>query len=427
MEQLTIQINSIEDVVREIDNCHLKAFTAMIELGYILRKADDAQLFRERGYSSIFEFAKDTYGWDQSKTSRYMEINRQYSVDGYSTELLPQYEGYGPAKLSEMLTLPEVVREEIGPEMKREEIREIKREYKAAEQEQKENVFAGTVELEPTEHGVLAECVENILGQDAFRKKFEDIFEQMKLCEAGDPLDEENVMFSVSGGVGTTRAGSALVFWKKDNFKILKGSEKGEYLYSELIKVAVGISSTLGKTAEDWYKEVYKRPLKEKMEPVKESKPKPVAQKTTKKTVSPAEKCGFKQSDTEPEQEERVELPGQTNFEEAEMEKLPSFAPAHKKDDPPAETVEKVEGEVVETPHLVPRVEKTEEKEDLPAENMEKPGCFCAEIGNELKSNDGTFTLIHGKDGVCRIERGIYNAILEMQYCPVCGKEMVEE
>lgn len=48
--------------------------------------------------------------------------------------LKAQYEGYGQAKLSEMLLLPEQIREELHPDMKRDEIREIKREYQAAEQ-----------------------------------------------------------------------------------------------------------------------------------------------------------------------------------------------------------------------------------------------------------------------------------------------------
>ena len=56
MEQITIVLNDMEDVKREIDNCQRKAVKSVVGLGYILRKADDAELFREAGYSSIFKF-----------------------------------------------------------------------------------------------------------------------------------------------------------------------------------------------------------------------------------------------------------------------------------------------------------------------------------------------------------------------------------
>ena len=482
MEQIMIQINTMDDVIREIDNCHLKAFTAMVELGYILRKADDAQLFREKGYSSIFEFAKETYGWDQSKTSRYMDINRQYSVDGYSTELLPQYEGYGPAKLSEMLTLPEIVREEITADMKREEIGEIKREYKAAEQKQKEASFVAAVEMEQTEHSVLQECVEGLLGQNSFRNRFEKIYKCMKKMENGtygrEGIDEEDIMFAISGGIGTSRVSNALIFWKKDNFKILKGTSKSEYQYSDLIQAAIGIAPTIGRTAAEWYEDVYKTPLQEP-EPQKKAASKHEAKKSSpkekKKLDSPAEDRRLEASGAASAQEEREELPGQTTFEGADTEKTSSFAPAHEKAAPPAENMERVDGEIVEKPEKTPDFETPERAEveipSVPAEkghlngiepaevedsdkngvsiakNMEKPAvdsmenedadagqqddeeneCFCSKIGAEIHSNDGEFRIIHGKGGMCRIERGIYHAIMEMRFCPECGKELSAE
>ena len=58
MEQLSIVINDMEDVTKAIDQAQRKACTSIVEIGYVLRKADDAELFRQKGYSSIFEFAK---------------------------------------------------------------------------------------------------------------------------------------------------------------------------------------------------------------------------------------------------------------------------------------------------------------------------------------------------------------------------------
>lgn len=41
MEQLSIVINDMEDVTKAIDQAQRKACTSIVEIGYVLRKADD--------------------------------------------------------------------------------------------------------------------------------------------------------------------------------------------------------------------------------------------------------------------------------------------------------------------------------------------------------------------------------------------------
>ena len=65
-----------------------------------------------------------------------MAINRKYSIDGYSDQLRLEYAQYGSAKLSEMLALPDSDLEMLSPEMKREDIREIKKFNKEAAKEE---------------------------------------------------------------------------------------------------------------------------------------------------------------------------------------------------------------------------------------------------------------------------------------------------
>ena len=60
-----------------------------------------------------------------------MSINREYSVDGYSEHLRPEYADMGRSQLEEMLKLPESDRQMIRPETSREDIRELKRFNKA--------------------------------------------------------------------------------------------------------------------------------------------------------------------------------------------------------------------------------------------------------------------------------------------------------
>ena len=100
---------------------------SFVRIGYALRKIDDQELYKQDGYKSIAEFAKEEYGLEPSTTSRFMSINREYSIDGYSEQLRPEFADMGRSQLEEMLKLPEGDRTMIQPETSREDIRELKR------------------------------------------------------------------------------------------------------------------------------------------------------------------------------------------------------------------------------------------------------------------------------------------------------------
>ncbi len=100
---------------------------SFVRIGYALRKIDDQRLYENDGYKSIAEFAKAEYGLEASTTSRFMSINREYSIDGYSEHLRPEYTDLGRSQLEEMLKLPDSDRQMIQSEASREDIRELKR------------------------------------------------------------------------------------------------------------------------------------------------------------------------------------------------------------------------------------------------------------------------------------------------------------
>ena len=100
---------------------------SFVRIGYALRQIDDQKLYEQDGYKSIAEFAQAEYGLGPSITSRFMSINREYSIDGYSEQLRPEYADLGRSQLEEMLKLPESDRQMIQPETSREDIRELKR------------------------------------------------------------------------------------------------------------------------------------------------------------------------------------------------------------------------------------------------------------------------------------------------------------
>lgn len=100
---------------------------SFVRIGYALRKIDDQRLYEQDGYKSIAEFAKAEYGLENSTVSRFMSINREYSIDGYSERLRPEYLELGRSQLEEMLKLPDSDRQMIRPETPRDDIRELKR------------------------------------------------------------------------------------------------------------------------------------------------------------------------------------------------------------------------------------------------------------------------------------------------------------
>lgn len=105
---------------------------SFVRIGYALRKIDDQKLYEQDGYKSVAEFAKAEYGLEGSTVSRFMSINREYSVDGYSERLRPEYLDLGRSQLEEMLKLPDSDRQMIRPETPRDDIRELKKFNKEA-------------------------------------------------------------------------------------------------------------------------------------------------------------------------------------------------------------------------------------------------------------------------------------------------------
>ena len=54
---------------------------SFVRIGYVLRKINDQKLYENDGYKSVAEFAKAEYGLEASTVSRFMSINREYSMD----------------------------------------------------------------------------------------------------------------------------------------------------------------------------------------------------------------------------------------------------------------------------------------------------------------------------------------------------------
>lgn len=119
--------------VRDLMNMELnRAAVSFVRIGYLLKTVrDDPDMLKDTAYSSVNEFAMAEFGLDKSAVSRFMRINDRFSLGGYSEQLRENYEGFGSAKLSLMLTLPDEINEELSPEYTKSDIETIKAEYDA--------------------------------------------------------------------------------------------------------------------------------------------------------------------------------------------------------------------------------------------------------------------------------------------------------
>lgn len=138
LELKQMEITDYEDIKQAVRQSMTKAVVSFVEIGYYLKKIKSEQLYLKDGYKDIWEAAESEFGLKRKQAWSFMNINDKYSVDGNSTELLPQYEGFSKSTLTEMLTLPEADYELITKETKIEDIRELKQAEQETEKEEEQ-------------------------------------------------------------------------------------------------------------------------------------------------------------------------------------------------------------------------------------------------------------------------------------------------
>ena len=131
MDQININtVNDYESLKKALNNELNASALHFCRIGYLLKRArDERHILMDSAYSNVNEFALAEFGLDTSQVSRFIRINDRFSIGGYSEHLKSKYEGYGSAKLSLMLLLPDEINEELSPEYSKAEINTIKAEY----------------------------------------------------------------------------------------------------------------------------------------------------------------------------------------------------------------------------------------------------------------------------------------------------------
>lgn len=137
MDYVQMTLDDWMSLKKEIAEEFARASASFVRIGFLLRKAEETEGYKNDGYDSLAEWASAELGLSATYVSRFKAINAKYSVDGYSDRLRTEFVGYGSAKLGEMLSLPDADMEMITPETKRSDIRALK-EFNREEPVQKE-------------------------------------------------------------------------------------------------------------------------------------------------------------------------------------------------------------------------------------------------------------------------------------------------
>jgi hypothetical protein len=127
VEQLTVYQN-YESFKAELDGELQKTAEGFVRIGYLLKVARDTNVLASSGYKTVTEFASAEYGLDKTQVSRFISINDRFSEDGYSDRLVDKYQGFGYAKLTIMLQIPEAITEEMSPNLSKADVQAIKEE-----------------------------------------------------------------------------------------------------------------------------------------------------------------------------------------------------------------------------------------------------------------------------------------------------------
>lgn len=144
-----------EEFKTELDTELSKSAEGFVRIGYLLKLARDTNVLAGR-YSSVTEFAQAEYGIDKTTVSRWMRINDKFSEGGYSDQLLEQYRGFGYAKLSLMLQIPDAINETLTPAYSKADIQQIKEDVDTEKQVSDIEVMIDEMEHPQTDDRLLA-------------------------------------------------------------------------------------------------------------------------------------------------------------------------------------------------------------------------------------------------------------------------------
>ncbi|MBQ9489364.1 MAG: hypothetical protein IJU80_05480 [Lachnospiraceae bacterium] len=266
MELLEIY-QSYQDYKQELDGELQKTAESFVRIGYLLKVARDTNVLAESGYKSVAEFAQAEYNLDKTQVSRFISINDKFSENGNSDRLLPEYQGYGYAKLTIMLQIPTEIAGELSPNMSKADIQAIKEEI---DEERKITDIEVALEAKrwDLEDMTILEKVMYLLmdenGDDKLYGKIWDAYRRWG-------IDEKTIrpIMAPSGekvfSVRIPQTGMVLMIMDdaKDEISITntRTSEKEVFSWLDVAETAAMMADPGKETMEECWEEIYGKPM----------------------------------------------------------------------------------------------------------------------------------------------------------------------
>lgn len=127
MKQLQLTLLELEQEEQQIRENLGGIVKNFVKTGWHLSQIDRSGAYRLKGYSTVAEYARETFGMEPGGVSRFIHVYEKYSAQGDTPELREEYQDFHFSQLTEMLQLPKEDHAMIRPETKREDIRDLKK------------------------------------------------------------------------------------------------------------------------------------------------------------------------------------------------------------------------------------------------------------------------------------------------------------
>lgn len=323
MEHIIYQ-KTYQEYKQELDAVLTRTAEDFVQIGYLLKVARDTNVLAESGYATVTDFARAEYGIDKTQVSRFISINDRFSEDGYSDHLLPSYKGFGYAKLTLMLQIPDEINEALPPTLSKAEIQDIKDEVDA-----ESKVTDIEVEIEKAEAAAVTDW--SILPPEGsplkrnlwqLGKEQENLFRKLwEICNKGQYPRSASIMDALipqGDAVYTVRIPGerrTQIIINSDGATVinLKTLERSKYIPQDICYEVEELLNG-GSSPEEQYKMLYGEdliPEEPEIAPVQpnetQKEKKPEKRKESRVTKAVTEKKKPKESEKKPEQ---MTIPG---------------------------------------------------------------------------------------------------------------------
>lgn len=298
MDEISYQ-KTYKEYKADLDAELLRSAESFVRIGYLLKVARDTNILAESGYKTVAEFAEAEYSLNKTQVSRFISINDKFSENGYSERLEAAYQGYGYAKLTIMLQIPEEISAELSPEYTKAEIQAVKEEIDEEKKVSDIEILMEGTRKDQADMNILERTIHQLGETEA--ALFEEIYtiftttalSAEKIKAAMAPSGEKIYSVRIMG------MGRVMLSMKDSEDRVsitpVRCPEEKEYFdWSALVEAWYMLMDTGGEAegAEAVWEYIYGKeyPLKAKVAPVQHEEKKSPAKKETKVSKAKVEK-----------------------------------------------------------------------------------------------------------------------------------------